>query len=98
MDADISAASLDAQFALVPESANLRKVTYRVRRGDTLHSIARRWNVGDKDIIVWNHLTTPKLFAGQRLELTVLAPKKPAAAKSATQKPATASVHSQARR
>jgi membrane-bound lytic murein transglycosylase D len=75
MEDDISVASLDAHFALVPEHANLRKVTYRVRRGDTLHGVARRWGVDEKDIIVWNHLTAPTLFAGQRLELTVPAPK-----------------------
>ncbi|HTN48440.1 MAG TPA: transglycosylase SLT domain-containing protein [Burkholderiaceae bacterium] len=68
---DISAASLDARFALVPEASNLRKVTYRVRRGDTLHSVARRYNVSERDVIVWNNLTGPGLFAGQRLELTV---------------------------
>jgi len=53
----------------------MRKVTYRVRPGDTLHAVARRWNVDEKDVIVWNHLTAPTLFAGQRLELTVPAPK-----------------------
>jgi membrane-bound lytic murein transglycosylase D len=79
MDEDIPVESLEARFALVPEQANLRKVTYRVRRGDTLHAVARRWNVDEKDIIVWNHLTAPSLFAGQRLELTVPAPKARAA-------------------
>jgi membrane-bound lytic murein transglycosylase D len=79
MDEDIPAASLDGRFALVPEGSNLRKVTYRVRRGDTLHAVARKWKVDEKDIIVWNHLTAPTLFAGQRLELTVAAPKAGAA-------------------
>jgi membrane-bound lytic murein transglycosylase D len=68
---DITAESLDARFALVPEASNLHKVTYRVRRGDTLSSVARRYNVDSKDIIVWNQLTGPTLFSGQRLELTV---------------------------
>lgn len=68
---DITAANLDARFALVPEASNLRKVTYRVRRGDTLYSVARRYRVDEKDVIVWNQLTSPKLFAGQRLEFTV---------------------------
>jgi len=68
---DIAASSLDARFAIVPEASNLRKVTYRVRRGDTLTRVARRYRVSEKDVIVWNHLTAPTLFAGQRLELTV---------------------------
>ncbi len=81
METDIPADSLDARFALVPEHSNLRKVTYRVRRGDTLHSVARRYRVNEKDIIVWNQLTAPTLFAGQRLEMTVPAAKAPATAK-----------------
>jgi membrane-bound lytic murein transglycosylase D len=77
---DIAATSLDARFALVPEASNLRKVTYRVRRGDTLHSVARRYRVSEKDVIVWNQLTAPTLFAGQRLELTIPAARAPAKA------------------
>ncbi len=71
MASDIPAASLDGRFSLVPEHANLRKVTYRVRRGDTVTSVAQRWKVLPKDLIVWNRLTSASLFAGQRLELTV---------------------------
>jgi membrane-bound lytic murein transglycosylase D len=95
---DITAASLDARFALVPEASNLRKVTYRVRRGDTLYSVARRYRVNEKDVIVWNQLTSPTLFAGQRLEFTVPAAKsnpagkgrKPGAKQEAQRKPAPA--------
>ena len=98
MDDDIAASSLDARFTLVPEASNLRKVTYRVLRGDTLHSVARRYRVNEKDVIVWNNLTSPSLFAGQRLELTVPVAatrsakrgKKQAAAQPATQKSAPA--------
>lgn len=71
MEADIPAESLAASFSLVPEQSNLRKVTYRVRRGDTMTSVARRWKVSTQDLIVWNRLTSPRLFAGQRLQLTV---------------------------
>ena len=85
---DITAENLDARFALVPEASNLRKVTYRVRRGDTLHSVARRYNVNERDVILWNNLTGPGLFAGQRLELTVAAAKPRSTAKSG--KPAAA--------
>jgi membrane-bound lytic murein transglycosylase D len=86
MESDIPADSLDARFALVPEHSNLRKVTYRVRRGDTLHSVARRYRVNEKDVIVWNHLTTPSLFAGQRLELTIPAARTRVAGKGAKNK------------
>jgi membrane-bound lytic murein transglycosylase D len=101
MDDDIPAASLDARLSLVPEQANLRKVTYRVRRGDTLASVARRWNVTTKDVILWNGLTAPTLFAGQRLELTVPAKTKSvkkSPSKSTTAKSSTARMPSKAKR
>ncbi|HXY22833.1 MAG TPA: transglycosylase SLT domain-containing protein [Burkholderiaceae bacterium] len=74
MSDDVSAGFVSASFALVPESANLRQVTYRVRRGDTLASVARRWHVQADDIVAWNQLHSMSLFAGQRLNLTVARP------------------------
>ncbi len=71
MDDDIAAKHLAASLALVPEAANLRQVTYKVRRGDTLNSVARRWRVQPDEIAAWNNLRSPALFAGQRLTLTV---------------------------
>jgi len=52
MDDDIAAESLAARFALMPEASNLRKVTYRVRKGETLHSLARRLESADFAIAV----------------------------------------------
>jgi membrane-bound lytic murein transglycosylase D len=78
---DIPAALVNASFALLPEHANLRQVTYRVRRGDTLRAVAARWNVKPEEIVAWNNLRGETLFAGQRLTLTVpRAPARPAAA------------------
>jgi membrane-bound lytic murein transglycosylase D len=76
---DIPSEKLDASFALVPEQPNLRRITYRVRRGDSLSGVARRWHVQADDIVAWNRLRSPNLFAGQRLNLMVAtraAPKK----------------------
>jgi membrane-bound lytic murein transglycosylase D len=70
---DVSNDMLDGSIALVPEKPGLRKITVRVRRGDTLSSIARRWHVGEDEIIAWNNLRSPDLFAGQHLNLTVAA-------------------------
>ncbi len=86
MEGDIPAAQLDASMALVPEQPNLRRITYRVRRGDTLSAVARRWHVQSDDIVAWNRLRSPNLFAGQRLNLMVAtraAPKRAAAAHQA---------------
>jgi len=79
MDDDIAPSMLEASFSLVPENANLRRLTYRVRRGDTLHSVARKYSVAPTDIKAWNQLRSESLFAGQRLTINVVA--RPAAAK-----------------
>jgi murein DD-endopeptidase MepM/ murein hydrolase activator NlpD len=55
----------------VPDAPNLRQVTYKVRRGDTLNSVSRRFGVQPDEIMAWNQLRSPTLFAGQRLTLTV---------------------------
>ena len=81
MSDDVAPGFISASFALVPESGNLRQVTYRVRRGDTLASVARRWHVEADDIVAWNNLHSTALFAGQRLSLTVARPAGPSAHK-----------------
>ncbi len=72
MEDDIAADKLAAFFTLVPEQPNLKQVTYRVRRGETLSSVARHWNVKPAEIVAWNNLRSDVLFAGQRLSLTVV--------------------------
>lgn len=87
MDDDIAPEYLEASFSLLPEAGNLRQITYKVRRGDTLQSVARRWKVRPEEVVAWNHLRSQKLFAGQRLTLTVArtaAPTRAAKAKRAT--------------
>jgi membrane-bound lytic murein transglycosylase D len=68
---DIAPRHLEAAFMLVPDAPNLRQVTYKVRRGDTLNSVSRRFGVQPDEIMAWNQLRSPTLFAGQRLTLTV---------------------------
>jgi membrane-bound lytic murein transglycosylase D len=81
MEDDIAPDMASASVALVLESSNLHQITYRVRRGDSLSSVARRWHVQPDDIVAWNQLRSPALFAGQRLSLTV--PRGPAVHKAA---------------
>ncbi len=99
MDEDIAPELLRASFTLVPDGRNLRQITYRVRRGDTLEKVARRWNVRPDEIVAWNRLRSEDLFAGQRLRLTVAvhpAPKK--AATPAKKSAASAKLHATARK
>jgi membrane-bound lytic murein transglycosylase D len=68
---DVSGDMLEGSVALVPEQPGLRKISVRVRRGESIGSIARRWHVSEDEIIAWNDLRSPSLMAGQRLTLTV---------------------------
>ena len=56
----------EAVFTTVPQG---RTFYYRVRRGDTLSSIARRHHVTTADIRAWNGLTQNKIMIGQQLRL-----------------------------
>lgn len=85
---DISPEHLKASFALLPETTNSRRVTYKVRRGDTLQSVARQWRVQPDDIKAWNNLRSPTLFAGQRLDLHVNRPQsRPTTVRTAATRP-----------
>ena len=46
-----------------------RRVTYKVRRGDTLSAIARQFQVGIDDIKSWNKLSGTRLTAGDVLTI-----------------------------
>lgn len=44
-------------------------VVHRVRRGETLDSIARRYHVTRGQLCRWNHITGSKILIGQRLKI-----------------------------
>ena len=67
---DIAAEEADAKLRLSPLTT-WRRVTYRVRSGDTLSTIARRWHITVRSIVQGNRLRSDQLRAGQRLVLTV---------------------------
>jgi membrane-bound lytic murein transglycosylase D len=70
---DIAPERLNAALSLVPERSNQRMITYRVRRGDTLSGISRRYGTSIDEIVETNRLRSRDLFAGQRLNLMVAA-------------------------
>jgi membrane-bound lytic murein transglycosylase D len=76
MTDDIKPDKLSAALSLVPDFDVARLITYRVRRGDTLFSVSRRYGVPVDRIVEMNQLRSRNLFAGQRL--TLAAAKKPA--------------------
>jgi membrane-bound lytic murein transglycosylase D len=64
---DATAASLqNAVFTTVPSG---RTLYHRVRKGETLSSIASRYAVTAQDLKAWNSGMNPKIIAGQRLRV-----------------------------
>lgn len=53
-------------------TSNERTITYKVKKGDSLATIANRYNVSVGDILKWNQLSNPRLLKiGQKLRLKV---------------------------
>ncbi len=67
---DIQVAEADSAMRLVPLPTT-RTITYRVRSGDTLSTIATRFGVKTADIRKQNRLKNNTIKVGQRLRLTV---------------------------
>ena len=67
---DIQVAEADSAMRLVPLPTT-RRITYRVRSGDTLSGIASRFGVKAADIRKQNRLKSNTIKVGQRLRLTV---------------------------
>ena len=59
---------LTVTAAAKAKSNNVRNVSYTVRKGDTLNTIANRFNVDINDIRRWNQ-NTRTITPGQRLNL-----------------------------
>ena len=65
---DIFSDTIDASFALAQD---YRRVTYRVRRGDNMRSVARRLGVSPATIMKSNGLRSQRLRVGQTLRVNV---------------------------
>lgn len=65
---DISSDTIDASFALAQD---YRRVSYRVRRGDNMRSVARRLGVSPATIMKSNGLRSQRLRVGQTLRVNV---------------------------
>lgn len=46
-----------------------KQITHIVRRGESLASIARRYNVAISDLMAWNNLRSTRLVIGQRIKI-----------------------------
>ncbi|WP_370681855.1 transglycosylase SLT domain-containing protein [Comamonas sp. GB3 AK4-5] len=68
MDADVSGQVADtARIAFAPEVVT-RRSTVKARKGDTIISLARRYNISSSEVVSWNDLrANTALRAGQSL-------------------------------
>jgi membrane-bound lytic murein transglycosylase D len=64
---DGSAEQYQREVAQVADKTPKRQVTYVVRRGDTLGSIARKFGVSVSSIKRWNYMRSSRIRPGQRL-------------------------------
>ncbi|MBD3391925.1 MAG: transglycosylase SLT domain-containing protein [Chitinivibrionales bacterium] len=83
LPASISLAFADSAFRAIPDSLRLetppRPEYYRVRRGDNLYAIARRFGVRARDLALDNNISRMnRIYAGQVLRIPGVADKKPA--------------------
>ena len=62
-----TSASMLAEAPVASPSGELNRVTYRVKRGDTLSSIARAFRTTVARLRSWNKLTNDRLMPGDRL-------------------------------
>ncbi len=46
-------------------------ITYRVQRGDSLWAIAQRYDVTARDLMLWNGLTTSRIYPGDEVRIYV---------------------------
>ncbi len=55
--------------SLVEEPKKPQQITHVVRRGESLASIARDYNVSIDNIMAWNNLSSTRIVVGQRLKI-----------------------------
>jgi membrane-bound lytic murein transglycosylase D len=54
------------------EGSAVRTISYRVRSGDSLGKIAKKFHITQRQIVEWNHLDPNKVIRkGQKLTLMV---------------------------
>jgi membrane-bound lytic murein transglycosylase D len=57
----------DAKRSLAQAEQAKKTIAYRVRRGDTLYSIARRFGVSYKSLMAWNHMRSSRIYPGDTI-------------------------------
>ncbi len=61
------------EATLTAETSTSATTRYRIRRGDTLSTIARRFGVTVEEIRRWNQMSSDHIVAGERLTIYVQA-------------------------
>ena len=84
---EASAASLDQMASKLSRPvASKRRISYKIRKGDALSTIAMRYGLRVSDIKRWNRLKSHRIQAGQRLRLWIPKGRTLASSRSSTRK------------
>jgi membrane-bound lytic murein transglycosylase D len=59
----------DAKRSLAQAERTKKTIAYRVRRGDTLYSIAKRFGVSYKSLMAWNGMRTSRIYPGDTIKV-----------------------------
>jgi membrane-bound lytic murein transglycosylase D len=59
----------DSKKSLARAEQTKETIAYRVRRGDTLYSIAKRFGVSYKSLMAWNHMRTSRIYPGDTIKV-----------------------------
>ena len=63
-----------AQEAIASEETDRSYVLHKIRRGESLSTIAKQYEVSISDIKHWNNLKSSRIYAGQELRIYTLRP------------------------
>lgn len=61
--------NVDSNLLVTSDSSEATNTTYTVKRGDTLESIARKFNLPEEIIMEMNNLTSPRVSEGMELQI-----------------------------
>lgn len=67
----ITAVRLSMPARVEPRAPDGPYITYRVQTGDSLWAIAKRYDVTARDLMLWNGLTTSRIYPGDEVRIYV---------------------------
>ena len=67
---ELSSSTIASYKKTKTKSKACKKITYKVRKGDNLQKIAKKYGTSIKNIKKWNNLKKDTIYVGQKLKVT----------------------------